>query len=281
MKCHISSIHGVKSMKRGYVREDGMVYARMLDGKPLWLTREQYDKREVARKKYVKECFAMYKRRRQCVRKIGEYDHRRNLYFVGVSSSGKEVWRGRAFYERFIDKVKRSKSRYNQRCKDLPPTDLVIGSPHPTKPGIFVTNKVGNKCFFGNKAKLQKRLESIRMAYTKRHYKAKKRRALALEGIVRKRRGETRLEDSKIFFEYDRIGKEIWLDPVEFHRRRNKDCERRRQYRKLRKQKTCQESNSQASSPLHSVDLLSLSTTGSSCLSREETMSSATSAQGS
>ena len=266
-------------MKRGYVREDGMVYARMLDGKPLWLTKEQYERREESRKKYVKECFAMYKRRRQYIKKIGEYDHRKNLYFVGVSSSGKEIWRSRAFYERFLEKVKRSKSRYNQRCKELPPTDLVIGSPHPTKPGIFVTNKVGNKCFFGNKAKLQKRLESIRMAYTKRHYKSKKRRALALEGIIRKKRGETRLEDNKIFFEYNRVGKEIWLDPVEFHKKRNMDCERRRQYRKLRKQKSCQESNHQISSLLHSVDLPSANITTSSCLSREETMNNATNAQ--
>jgi len=227
-------------MKRGYIREDGMIFMRMLKGMPLWVTAEQYKNREDSRKRYVRKCMKMYKEIRTDIKSFGEYDHRKNLYFIGISTSGKEVWRNKVFYENAIEKIKRNKKKYNERCKQLPKTDLKFGSPHPEKLGLYVINKIGNKCIFGNLKKLESRRESISRIYRKRHFKSKKRRDQALLGIERKKRGQTRLEDGKIFFSYNRVGKEIWIDEAVYHEKRNKELEKRRLYHIEKRQKKCQ-----------------------------------------
>ena len=70
----------------------------------------------------------------------------------------------------------------------------------------------------------------------KRYIKAKKIRQHILKNIEnRKRKGDSRQEDNKLFWEYNRTGKEIWLDPEIFHIKRNKDNNRRKLYRKKKK----------------------------------------------
>ena len=55
-------------MKRGTTREDGKVFSRISKGKEIWLTKEQYDKREISRKQYVRNCIKSYYSRRKSVR---------------------------------------------------------------------------------------------------------------------------------------------------------------------------------------------------------------------
>jgi hypothetical protein len=225
-------------MKRGTTREDGKVFARILNGKELWLTKEQYEKREKSRKEYVKRCMKMYYSRRKSVRKIGEYDYNKNLYFCGISSSGKEVWKKKYYYEKVLNVISQSKKKYLDRCKQkYPPTNLKIGDVNPNNPNQFVVLKIGNKLFFGSKAKLEEKKEKLRMIYLKRSIKAKKIREIVLSGkIDRLKKGTTRVEDNKIFWEYNRVGKEVWLDPEIFHFKRNKCLEKRKNYRKKKKE---------------------------------------------
>lgn len=223
-------------MKRGTVREDGKVFTRHIDGREIWLTKEQYEKREKKRKQYVMMCLKAYYSRRKSVRKLGEYDYNRNLYFCGISSSGKEVWKQKKYYERIANAVKRSKRKYIEKCKEYPPTNLKFGDVNPSNPNEYVILKIGNKLFFGSKEKLDKKRERIRIIYLKRNIKAKKRREEILrDKIDRKRRGDSRQEDNKIFWEYNKVGKEIWLEPEIFHLKRQKCCERRSLCRKKRK----------------------------------------------
>ena len=224
-------------MKRGTIREDGKVFARILEGKEIWLTKEQYEKREKSRKEYIKRCMKSYYSRRKSVRKIGEYDHNKNLYFCGVSSSGKEVWRKKQYLDRIIKAMVNSKKRYIQKCKtNYPPTTLKFGDKNPLNPNEYVVFKVGNKVFFDSLKRLNEIKEKKRMIYVKRYFKAKKIRKNILDRIEnKKRRGDSRLEDNKLFWEYNRVGKEIWLDPEIFHLKRKKSCERRSLCRKKRK----------------------------------------------
>ena len=220
-------------MKRGTIREDGKVFARMLEGKEIWITKEQYDKREATRKNYVKRCQEMYKKYRKEIRSFGDYDHKRNLYFIGISSSGKEVWRSKAFLEKRKKQHDLRKKEYNQRCHQIPNTNLKFGDQHPENPNLFVINKVGNKCFFASKKKLEEKKERLKMIYTKRHFKSKKIKQIAMKNItIKLKRGTTRSEDNYIFFEYNRVGKEVWLPPDVYTIRREKDLERRRNNRK-------------------------------------------------
>jgi hypothetical protein len=223
-------------MKRGTVREDGKVFCRISKGKEIWLTKEKYEERENKRKEYVRQCQELYKKYRKEKRKFGECDYKRNLYFIGISSSGKEIWRNKAFLEKRKRQHNLRKKEYNKRCLELPQTNLKFGDPHPENSNLFVVHKIGNKCFFGTKSKLKKVKESKRMTYAKRYFKSKKKRNEILKNkIERKKRGEIRIEDNKVFWEYNRVGKEIWLDHEIFHLKRNKEIERRKSYRNKRK----------------------------------------------
>ena len=224
-------------MKRGTVREDGKVFARMLNGKELWITKQQYEKREKKRKEYVRRCIQAYYRRRKSIRRIGEYDHQRNLYFCGVTSSGKEIWANKKFYEIRKKIIIRSKKKYVERCKsNYEPNNLKIGDVNPNNPNEYVVHKIGNKVFFGSISRLKEKLEKRKIIYMKRYIKAKKIRQHILKNIEnRKRKGDSRQEDNKLFWEYNRTGKEIWLDPEIFHIKRNKDNNRRKLYRKKKK----------------------------------------------
>lgn len=223
-------------MKRGTVREDGKVFAKYINGKEIWLAKEQYERREKKRKEYVRMCLKAYYSRRKSIRRLGEYDHNKNLYFCGISSSGKEVWKQKKYYERIANAAKKSKRKYVEKCKEYPPTSLKFGDVNPLNPKEYVVLKVGNRLFFGSKQKLDEKKERIRIIYLKRNIKAKKRREEILRDKVdRKRRGDSRPEDNKLFWEYNKVGKEVWLEPEIYHVRRKKDCERRNFYRKKRK----------------------------------------------
>ena len=238
-------------MKRGTVREDGKIFARMAKGKELWITKEQYEKRENSRKEYTKKCLELYKKYRKEKKSIGQYDHKKNLYFIGISTSGKEVWKNKAYLEKFRKKQNKNKKKYNQKCSLLPKTNLKFGDQHPDNPELFVIHKIGNKCFFGNKERLEEKKESLRIVRVKRYYKSKKVRQLALQGLeARLVRGTTRTEDNFIFFGYDRIGKEIWYPPEVYHQKRNKELLKRKEKRlrkklanKSQEQNSCQNEN--------------------------------------
>lgn len=224
-------------MRRGTVREDGKIYCRKLYGKEIWLTKEQYEKREEQRKKYVKMCQNLYKKNRKQVRKFGEYDPQKNLYFISISTSGKEVWRSKKFLEKRRENLKKRKKEYNERCKKLETNTYKLFDQHPNDPNLFVINKVGNKCFYGDIKKVEEKKERLRVIRLKRYFKRKKRKQETLNGTERIKRGTINQENNLIFFGYDSIGKQIWLSSEIYNMKRNKELERRRKNRLLKKLK--------------------------------------------
>ena len=225
-------------MKIGTIREDGKVFARMQRGVQLWLTKEQYENREIKRKIYVKKCLELYKKLKKEPRSIGDYDHRKNLYFIGISSSGKEVWRSKVFLDKFRKRQDLRRKEYVKRCSDLPVKNLKFGDQNPDNPNLFVIHKVGNKCFFGNKKKLKEKKESLRITYAKRYLKSKKKKQTIMSNItVKLKRGAVREQDNYIFFQYNRIGKEIWLNPEIYKLKRDKEILKRREKRRREKER--------------------------------------------
>lgn len=53
--------------------------------------------------------------------------------------------------------------------------------------------------------------------------------------IVKLKRGAVRQQDNYIFFQYNRIGKEIWLTPEIYKLKRDKEILKRREKRKKKK----------------------------------------------
>lgn len=221
--------------KRRTVRSDGKIYDRIDgDGKEIWLTPEQFEKREKTRKEYVNKCILSYKRRQQ--RKpaeernfLGKYDPSRNLYFRGITSSGKEIWVTKQRLEEYRQKCNERRKNYNERCKQLPKIEGKIGDPHPSIPGLFIIFRAGNKLFYGDEVRLAAVRTSRARSYVKRNIKYRKKRKELLAGLQNKlSRGHQHPYDDLLFYEYNSHGREVWLPPDEFNKRREYDLARRR-----------------------------------------------------
>lgn len=227
----------MNTLKCGTIREDGMVYWRARKGIPIWITAEQYKKRIESQKKYVKLCAAEYKRRQLAKppgerNYIGRYDEAKNLYFITVSSSGKEVWGTKEQLLRYRQKIARNRKRFTDRNFTLPQTNLKFGDPHPTKPGLFVILLSGNKAYFGDKERFKKVRERRLQAGRKRDVKnIRKRREAASRTHSRHKRGFVHPTTHLVFWEYDKCYKEVWLKPDEFKVKWEQSKARRKAYR--------------------------------------------------
>lgn len=230
-------------IRRGHIREDGKVFIRYLKGKEVWGTMESFQKRQQTIRNYTKKSRKLAKSLLKKQHSFGDYDFQRNLYFIGLSTSGKEVWKNKQFFEKYVARSKASKKKYIEKCKQIESTNLKIGMQNPSNPKEYLVYKTGNKCFFGTIGDLEKRKEICKMAQLKLYFKNKKIRKEKLENLeIKRKRGDTRSQDNKIFFYYSDNGNEIWLEPEEFNRRRNRELERkkiRRKNKKLLKEVSC------------------------------------------
>lgn len=230
-------------MKEGFVREDGMVFWKNSKEKgEIWLRPEQYSKWCETRKKYRERCAREYYKRREKLNEMdrpyfGKYDFSRNLYYIGVSSAGKEVWINKQRYENLLERRKKYRSNYVKKLQQEPKTNLRFGDPHPDDPNLFVILMIGNKPFFGPKERLDKRRECLRRTGVKRDIKDKHKRKQILEQLGENRipRGAYDLETGLVFWEYSQNGKERWMPVEEFHRLRTKGCEKRKSNRMRKK----------------------------------------------
>jgi hypothetical protein len=141
---------------------------------------------------------------------FGKYDFSRNLYYIGVSSAGKEVWINKQRYENLLERRKKYRSNYVKKLQQEPKTNLKFGDPHPDDPNLFVIIMVGNKPFFGPKERLDIRRECLRRTGVKRDIKDRHKRKQILEQLGENRipRGAYDLETGLVFWEYSQNGKE-------------------------------------------------------------------------
>lgn len=230
-------------MKEGFVREDGKVFWKNCKKKgEIWLTQEQYKKWCETRSKYRQRCAEEYYKRREKQNPMdraffGKYDFSRNLYFVGISSAGKEMWVNKERFENILQRRKKNKSNYIKRLQKAPETNFKFGDQHPNDNNLYVYLIVGNKPFFGTKDKLEKRRKSLRKTGILRDIKYKHKRKDILERLGEKRihRGAYDLETGLVFWEYSQNGKERWLPVDHFHKLRTAGCQKRKKNRQHKK----------------------------------------------
>ena len=228
--------------KCGTVREDGRVFYRYSKYKGVWLTKKEYDKRVEKRRAYQRYCYNSYKSMRKIKRKIGEYCIKRNLYFCGVSASGKEIWRDKTFIDNLKIRQKTYRKLYYQKCKKDPATTLKSGDKHPDNPNLFVLYKRGNRLYFGNAKKLELRKKSLKKIYKKRNEKYKFIRAKKLTQKKYKR-GDKNPKNNTFFWYYSKCGNEVWLSPQEFETRHTKNKIKQLNYHRKKRKKTINETN--------------------------------------
>jgi len=223
-------------IKRGTVREDGKVFWVYRKGKEVWTTKEQYDKRENTRKAYVRMCQQEYKKLQ--VKKlshernyVGKYDYSRNLYFMSISTSGKEVWGTKFQLEKYRKRLNDRRKDMSERLKKLQ-NDLKFGDPNPNNPQEFVCFFIGKKPYFGSAKKLEERKKSRAISYRKLDMFYKTKRMMVLQALNKRlRRGAINQENGLIFWEYSESGKEIWFVKEIFDERQEKEKIRRKKYR--------------------------------------------------
>ena len=79
-------------MKRGTVREDGMVLLRTKKGVAIWGTKEQWDNMEKWRINYMEKRRNMYRQPQNKKWKIGEYNPDNGKYYLRNSGNYTPMW---------------------------------------------------------------------------------------------------------------------------------------------------------------------------------------------
>lgn len=227
--------------REGETREDGRVFWRRHKKKgDIWLTKESYERRVKTRNEYRRKCYEEYKRGQMAMdpmdrNYLGKYDFSRNKYFMGVSASGKPVWVTKEKLERFKERTAKSKARFVEKQRALPATKGSIGDPHPTDPGLFVILRVGNRLYYGDALRLEKKREALKRAGINRDVKYRSiRRDLLSKMQKRIKRGEVDEATGKVFWEYNQRCVPVWLDPEEFRVRHEKSNLRRKMARQAK-----------------------------------------------
>lgn len=209
---------GSVHIKRGTAREDGKIFWGYKKNEELWITKEQYEKRENTRREYICKCRQRYYERQQAKHEvernfIGKYDSARNLYFLRVSSSGKEIWGTKYQLEEFRKKHTGYRRKMYQRLLEQhPKTGLKIGDKNPENPNQYVIFFIGNKPYFGSKHQLKGRQQGRAISYRKRNEKYKLQREAKLKSIDKRiKRGTENPETGLLFLYYTQSGNERWV----------------------------------------------------------------------
>ena len=211
------------NMKEGTVREDGLVYWRYdkMKGRHIWLSPQKYEEYCEKRKSYRKMCVEAYHKRQQELpddekNYFGKYDWKKNKYFIGISTSGKEVWYYKARFENLVARRQEYRKKYLDKARLLPKNKLRIGDKNPDNPEEYVINFIGNMPRFGDIQKLELANLNRKICQKKMSAKYRKERKEKLSKLFHKRRRGDINSEGNVFWEYDRRANEVWYTPDVF-----------------------------------------------------------------
>lgn len=221
--------------KEGDVREDGLVFWRnRKDRGEVWLTAEKYAAYCQKRKEYTKMCLESYRQRQSQLpddekNYFGRYDWKTNKYFVGVTTSGKEIWMYKARFEKRVERNKIAKLKFLRKMQSLENTGLRLGDRNPDNPEQFVIGFIGRRPRFGNQEKLMIAKMALKVVDKKSRTKRRKKRTEILKKLVNKmRRGYVDPVSGLVFWEYNSSGKPTWYNAEHFKAKRDKELARKK-----------------------------------------------------
>lgn len=245
-------------IKRGTERSDGKVFwgydYDSKDLKEVWITKIQFEKREMTRRSYLRKKIEDYKQKQLSLPKeernyMGKYNPETGLYFIRVGSSGKEVWGTIEKLTHIRQLNKKARKKYHKKCYSIEKPNLVAGDPHPFEKGLFVVRTVGGKVFYGTKEQYLSKSERLRKTYKKyklnHREEIERRKKQAKEKFVnffrenphlKRRRGDVDPVLNKVFWQYSVAGKEIWMSPEAFKEKRDKAISYRNSLRRKQKE---------------------------------------------
>lgn len=225
-------------IKKHTVREDGRIFHRYMQDKEIWLTPEQFKKREQSIKNYVKKCFASYKKKQEQKNIMdrnyfGKYNFATNKYFAGITSSGKERWVSKEQLDNIKFKANERRKKFLQEQKKIEKPNLKVGDKNPENSLEVVIYFIGGKPYFSSVEHYEIIKENRRISQRKQLIKAAKiRKQVLLQLKQRIVRGTKHESENLIFWCYGSTGKEIWLPAQEYDKRWKKEQQKKKKYRK-------------------------------------------------
>ena len=227
--------------KEGFIREDGLVFWRIRNKREVWLTPEKYEQYRQKRKEHWRISVREYHRRQQQLpvderNYVGKHDPVRNKFFYGITSSGKPIWHDPEKFAE-LSKVRQAyRRKYLDKVNAGPRSNLKIGDKNPNNPEEYVTHFVGKMPRFGSFEDLQKANAERKRVYVKMRDKYRALRRLTLENLPHKRkRGEIDPATGKLFWEYNRTAKEVWLEPQVYEEEQKLKAAQRKMRRQRKK----------------------------------------------
>lgn len=242
-------------IRRNTPRADGKVFwaykYRKGEKIEVWITPEQFERREVTRRKYAK------KQAQKCLENkirlpkeernhIGQYNPETGLYFIRYDDKGLPVWRVKEFLDKLRARNKISRKIYSQKGKLLPLPNVCVGDPHPETSGLYVKCIRNRRIFYGTMEEVEE-LKS-RLSKTYKKYKQKNKQEIKLKNASRRKeimkslnselkrkRGDIDPMAQKIFWGYNGRGDEVWFKKEIFVIKRNCFIKKRREQRARRK----------------------------------------------
>jgi len=107
-------------MKRGTVREDGMIYIRKNRDKEIWGTKQEFERTQKWRKEYMEKRRNMDRSLPENKKyKIGQYNPENGLYFIRKSGNLTAIWGTEEQLLEYRKKRKAMKVVYIQKMKVL------------------------------------------------------------------------------------------------------------------------------------------------------------------
>lgn len=105
-------------MKRGTVREDGMVYLRKRRGVEIWGSQEEWNHMEKWRREYMEKRRIQYRSLPANKKyKIGDYNPETGLYFIRKSGNLNPIWGTKEQLDQYREKRRQMKLVYMDRMK--------------------------------------------------------------------------------------------------------------------------------------------------------------------
>jgi hypothetical protein len=219
--------------KRGYVREDGMVFLHYYKGKERWVEKDELEKIKKQRRDYVAASKKARSSMRKTKRTVGDKHPTEYLFFLGYNSLGSERWGS-------LEKLKHEKEqadlrqiKYRKGLKNIVKPTAKIGDKHPTKKDLFViiiTKKGVLK--YGTQNELNEVLETHQLNRTIRNMDIIENRRVLMARITKKLHRGDKNSDGRIFYKYDNFARPVWLTQEEFEKKMAKNKEIKRKQKK-------------------------------------------------
>lgn len=219
-------------LKRGTKRADGKIFFAYSSGREMWYDEATYYKKLSVLHAYEEKAKREFQKKKHPI--LWQFDPHKKLYYAGRTGA-KEKWVTEEECYTLKKKKERNHKTFRTKTKATSSNKFKVGDRHPNDNNLFYACANNHRPCWKTKTELDIYLKARRASSTKCTIRNRIRKQNILKKFksIIKRGAE---QNNLIFWDYTSLGKEIWLTPEEFKRRRMNNIEKTRRYRIKKKQ---------------------------------------------